>query len=120
MKELSRQVTKANRYFLDTKLLDRAAIFNVFTLTHPTHKIGENDLGAVAPRPSDKDDENGAAAPVTPFPPDAHRLWNLFERPGSSLQIDLDHLAFIRGGAWVSGLSSCFNSTGFRKSQREN
>ena len=115
MKELSRQVTNANREFMNTKLLDRAAIFNVFT--QATNKIDKNAVGAVAPRLSGKDGDNLAAVPVTPFSPDAHLLGHLFERAGMFPQTDVDHAALIRGGAWVESLSSCFNSMGFRKSQ---
>lgn len=125
-RELARQVTRVNQRFLATKILDRAAIFNVFT--HPEREdmkqnpVDEGTVKAKGPGPDDMGQDDDMADPVTPFSRYVHHYGHSFEGAGRARLLDVDHLALVRGepsrklGSWFSWLSTHFNAKAFRKS----
>lgn len=121
--ELARQVTRINQRFLATKILDRAAIFNLFVQNKLDSKkensIDDNNIGVAAPDVDATDEDDDAADAVTPFRRYTHHLGHSFEAVGRSRLDDVDHVALVRGepsGAWFPWLSDIFNVPGFGKS----
>jgi hypothetical protein len=130
VRELARQVTRVNQRFLATKILDRAAIFNV--IAHPETQpereyrkrnlADESTVKTTASSLDDMDEDDDIAAAVTPFSRYAHHHGHSFEGPGWFRLRDVDHLALVRGapsgkfGEWFSWLSGFFNMKGLRKS----
>lgn len=126
VRELARQVTRANERFLATKILDRAAIFNVYTQnlrkSRKQNPADENIAEGTVPGPDGSSKKEEAADPVTPFPQYAHHYGHSFEAVGKFRLPDVDHAALIHGkesgvsGDWFPWLSNLFNVVGFRKS----
>jgi hypothetical protein len=122
-KTLARQVTKINHRFLETKMLDRAAVFNLFTQNMRQSRekcrfYGEIP-GGLAPIILGYDEQDQISGPVTPFPRYAHHIGHAFEAAGRSRINRLDHSTLARGepdGTRFPWVSSLFNVDGFRKS----
>ncbi|KAI2472567.1 putative ankyrin repeat protein [Annulohypoxylon bovei var. microspora] len=96
VKNLARQVNKINHNFLATKILDRAAIFNVYSDVFPR-------------TPEDPPD------PVTPFQPCAHFIGQAFEAVGRLRCRYIDHVDLIRGDPkreWIPTVFKIFSSSG--------
>ncbi|KAI1766589.1 hypothetical protein GGR53DRAFT_528443 [Hypoxylon sp. FL1150] len=93
-KNLAIQVQSINEAFIKTKLLDRAAIFNVFGRNSPSINIKEG-----------------------------HRIYlegEPLESSGITLCVDVDHLDLVRGcqsqhDKWVSGMANTFSRSGCGK-----
>ena len=122
--ELARQVTRINQRFLATKILDRAAIFNMFIQNKldgkKENRIDGNNMGAAAPDVDGTDEDDDAADTVTPFRRYTHHLGHSFETVGRFRIDDVDHVALVRGepnGVWFPWLSDVFNVPGFGKSR---
>ncbi|KAI1091612.1 putative ankyrin repeat protein [Rostrohypoxylon terebratum] len=98
VKGLATQVKEINQYFLDSKLLDRVTIFNVYS-------------GARANRtPEDPPD------PVTPFEPYTLFLGNSFGASGRIMCKTQDLVDLVRGErdpTWVFTITEILNSNGF-------
>jgi hypothetical protein len=116
-----------NQRFLSTKILDRAAIFNMFAQNSPESQnqniqdlVAENSVGAAAPNLLGRDEDDEAVDSVTPFPRYAHHVGHSFEAAGRYRYDGARHTGLVRGepsGTWVSWLSELFNVAGFRKSR---
>ncbi|TAQ90941.1 hypothetical protein B7494_g700 [Chlorociboria aeruginascens] len=112
VQQLARQVDKVNQRFLATKLLDRAAIFNVFSQSTRA-SLRQNPVDKNTPEGTDPNGDDDLPDPVTPFPPYGHHSGQSFEA-GLRIQLDnTDHLDLIRGelsfDSWFSAVSSIFN-----------
>ncbi|KAK4244200.1 hypothetical protein C7999DRAFT_44090 [Corynascus novoguineensis] len=101
VKELGRQVTRANQRFLSTKIIDRAVVFNVF-VQNPRKTSKQDSI----------DKSTAEPIPATPFPRYAHELGHSFETAGRFVMVDLNHKSLIKGGEWVQWLAEQFNSPG--------
>ncbi|KAL2192491.1 putative ankyrin repeat protein [Corynascus similis CBS 632.67] len=113
VKELGRQVTRANQRFLSTKIIDRAVIFNVFVQNpRKTSKRDSIDKSTAEVIWGPKNEDNDASDPATPFPRYAHELGHSFETAGRFVIVDLNHKSLIKGGNWVQWLAEQFNSPG--------
>jgi hypothetical protein len=122
-KTLARQVTKINQQFLETKMLDRAGVFNLFTQnirqSREKCRIHGEIPGGLAPILLEYDEQDQISGPVTPFPRYAHHIGYAFEAAGRSRINKLDHSMLARGepgGTRFPWVSSLFNVDGFRKS----
>lgn len=120
-RELARQVTRTNEQFLSTKILDRSAVFNVFSqnLRHSRKQnpIDENTAGETGLVPDGSAEDDNAAGPVTPFTRYSHHDGHSFEAAGRIRVFHADHAALVRGeGGWFLMLSGYFNVIGYRKS----
>ncbi|RYP78211.1 hypothetical protein DL771_000688 [Monosporascus sp. 5C6A] len=114
VKNLARQVNKVNQYFLATKLLDRAAIFNIFT-QNVRDSPRQNHVDENAADSTDSRDEDDLPNPVTPFPRYAHFTGQSFEATGRFRLEGTDHVDLVRGEAsydWLSRVSNMFNVNG--------
>jgi hypothetical protein len=119
VQHLARQVDKVTQRFLATKLLDRAAIFNVFSQS-TRDSLRQNPVDKNTPEGTDPNGDDDLPGPVTPFPRYGHYSGQSFEA-GLRIRLDnTDHLDLIRGGLsfdyWFSDVSSIFNVSGCRKS----
>jgi hypothetical protein len=122
IKGLARQVDKANKDFLATKILNRAVIFNIFTqdTRASTMAVPFNDNASSKDEAPPLDDDQ--SGPVTPFPRFAHTTEIPFEASGRIRCPDVDHLDLVKGPrdtderiSWISRIQYVFNSTGCRK-----
>lgn len=108
-----------NERFLGTKILDRAASFNIFTQSvgdilaqRPT---GDGTIGAVATNPTKQDNLQD---PVNSFPRYAHSIGHSFEAIGRFPCADIDHVKLVQGDAdsgWNLAVSGMFNVPGCSK-----
>ncbi|RYP51143.1 hypothetical protein DL768_003490 [Monosporascus sp. mg162] len=116
VKNLARQVNKVNQYFLATKLLDRAAIFNIFT-HNVRDSLRQNHVDENAADSTDFRDKDDLPNPVTPFPGYAHFTGQSFEATGRFRLGDIDHVDLVRCETdddydWLSSVSDMFNVSG--------
>lgn len=120
VKNLASQVNKANQDFLATKILDRAAIFNIIT---------ENIRESLEQKPIDNSASYTygpgvykANPPnrVAPFPRYAHSIGHSFEAAGRINCDNLGHLDLVRGRSdyeddwWTTMVSNVLNTNGYR------
>ncbi|RYP16723.1 hypothetical protein DL765_004959 [Monosporascus sp. GIB2] len=116
VKNLARQVNKVNQYFLATKLLDRAAIFNIFT-HNLRDSLKQNHVNENAADSTDVRGEGDLSNPVTPFPRYAHFTGQSFEATGRIRMDDTDHVDLVRCETdghynWLAKVSDMFNVSG--------
>ncbi|KAI1416701.1 putative ankyrin repeat protein [Hypoxylon sp. FL1857] len=116
VKHLATQVQVANENFLDSKLLDRAVIVNVFSQNIRT-SIGHRDIDQDAEyisKVTGPYDE--LPDPSTPFPRYAHFIGQSFESCTRFSARSTDHVDLIKGDShhsWISTVSKLFNTTAF-------
>jgi hypothetical protein len=122
-KALAREVTKINQRFLETKMLDRAGVFNFFTQnirqSREKCRIDGEYPGGLVPIILEHDEEDEIPGPVTPFPRYAHHIGHAFEAAGRLRSNTLDHSMLARGepdGTSFPWMSSLLNGDGFRES----
>ncbi|KAI5924974.1 putative ankyrin repeat protein [Camillea tinctor] len=114
VKNLTHQVDNINQSFVTTKILDHAAIFNIFSQNSYDSQIQKpisNDI-ANATEPGSTDD---LANPVTPFPQYAHHIGQSFEAAGRISLNTTAHTDLVRGdprNKWLSRVSNMFNLRG--------
>lgn len=120
VRNLASQVNMINQRFLGTKILDRAATFNIFTESVrdvlAQKPIGDDTIGAVG---TDRTKEENLQDPVTPFPRYAHLIGHSFEAIGRFPCADIDHMKHVQGDAddgWNLAVSGMFNVPGCSKS----
>jgi hypothetical protein len=123
VRELARQVTRVNKRFLATKILDRAAIFNVFThrsgRSSKQNPIDEATTEGAAPGLNGGGEDDDAANLITPFPRYTHHQGHSFEAAGRFLEGIVQHADLTRGQESTdsfSVMSGLFNVPGFCKS----
>lgn len=100
VKGLATQVKRINQHFLDTKLLDRVTIFNVYSDARANRT------------PEDPPD------PVTPFALYTLFLGNPFGASGRVKCENQDLVDLVRGerdSNWVFTITDILNSSGFSK-----
>ncbi|KAI0099851.1 putative ankyrin repeat protein [Nemania sp. FL0031] len=112
---LADQVDIVNLRFLETKILDRSTIFNIFTQKRRSglkkRAIGD-DIGTMI----ELGIADSQANSITPFPRYAHAIGHAFEAAGK-YQLDIqDHIDIVRGqlpdDRWFDSVSSGFNASG--------
>jgi hypothetical protein len=117
VRNLAFHVNRSNEEFLATKLLDRAAIFNVFAQNwrdslRQRRAEGDDNI------PEDYERDN-MPDPVTPFTRYTHFIGHSFEASGRIRKDWINHADLIRGGngqePWVNPLSKMFNTDGCSK-----
>lgn len=120
VRNLASQVNMINQRFLGTKILDRAATFNIFTQSVrdslAQKPIGDDTIGADG---TDLTKEENLQNPVTPFPRYAHLIGHSFEAVGRFPCTDIDHVKHVQGDAdndWNLAVSEIFNVPGCSKS----
>ncbi|KAH8659968.1 putative ankyrin repeat protein [Xylariales sp. PMI_506] len=120
VKNLARQVMRINQSFPQTKLLDRAVIYNVFS-QDVREARQQRPIDTTASEydetPMNMDEAGAAGEVVTPFTRYVHGIGNSFESSGR-IRCDLageDHLRLVRGDkadSWSRDISETFNTTG--------
>lgn len=113
VKHLAKQVNRINHNFLETKLLERASVFN-FLIQSVERSLEEMPAG-VKPKEDYSDDAIEKA--VTPFKRYAHFIGHSFEGAGRWRWNDFSHLDFVReeGKSKLSGKLWLFNDPGYCK-----
>ena len=97
VKTLARQVHRANRQFSATKILDRAAIFNIFSRSmRESFNCCPFDKTSVYFWDVEmyKDDPPDVLTPFTPY---VHSSGQSFESAARFSEVGLDHLDLVRG-----------------------
>ncbi|KAL6887054.1 putative ankyrin repeat protein [Trichoderma evansii] len=112
VRNLASHVNRINQDFLATKLLDRAAIFNIFV---------QNWRDSLRKRRAEGDEsipeveEYDIPDPVTPFSRYTHFIGQSFEAAGRIRINRIDHADLIRGDwddRWMLEVSDLFNAAG--------
>lgn len=117
VRSLAFHVNRSNENFLATKLLDRAAIFNVFA---------QNWRGSLRQRRAEGDDSipegyehDDVPDPITPFSRYTHCIGQSFEASGRHRNDWIDHADLIHGDnwedPWIKSVSDRFNEHGYSK-----
>ncbi|KAI8966064.1 putative ankyrin repeat protein [Daldinia sp. FL1419] len=107
VKELAHQVDRINQNFLETKILDRAVVFNV--LSYDTRSLRQGDVDDTATNDISLKVYDDLLHPVTPFIRYAHFVGQSFEAAGRISYVDIDHKDFIHGDTtyyWLLDVSN--------------
>ncbi|KAH6603971.1 hypothetical protein Trco_007417 [Trichoderma cornu-damae] len=114
VRNLAYHINRINGDFLATKLLDRAAVFNIFV---------QNRRDSLRQRRADGDESVPKIAskgdvpdPVTPFSRYTHFIGHSFEAAGRFRIDKMNHADLIRGDPddhWTTAVSNVFNTDGF-------
>jgi hypothetical protein len=117
---LARQVDMANKRFLATKLLDRAAIFHIFT-ANARHSLEHGNLTDLDPislwRSTGFESLEAVPNPVTPFPRYTHSIGHSLEYAGRYRMGRTDHSGVMRAevlnDVWFQWASKLMTTAGF-------
>ncbi|RGP62916.1 putative ankyrin repeat protein [Fusarium sporotrichioides] len=115
VKNLARQVSRANIKFLATKLFDKACIFNYFIQDIPRSRADNPGCGEATSAGDDDYADEQIRNAVTPFKRYAHFVGHSLEAAGRSRSEDYSHLDLVRerGGLELSDMSHQFNQGGY-------
>lgn len=116
VRNLASQVNRSNEDFLATKLLDRAAIFNVF-VQNWRDSLRQRRAGGDESIP-EIEVHGDVPDPITPFSRYTHLIGHSFEAAGRIRINQMNHSDLVRGDPddlWITDVSGLFNTEGCSK-----
>ena len=88
---LARQIDAINAHFLETKLLSRILVLNIFSIPSETASVKEEGQGTLSPDPQ------ALSTPSAPFSEYTLTIFHPFQAGGTARLTAIDHSGLVKG-----------------------